>query len=56
MRGLINFQISESGIKNIYNIKKDTYSNNHLFFSHRYSAHNGYNSTGRMINIVGFKD
>ena len=56
MRGLINFQIQESGVKNIHNIKKDTYSNNQLFFSHRYSVHNGCNPTGRMINIIGFKD
>lgn len=56
MRGLINFQISESGVKSIYNIKNDTYSNNHLFFSHRYSLHNGCNPTGRMINIIGFEE
>tara|TARA_B100000700_G_scaffold318382_1_gene411455 strand:+ start:129 stop:896 length:768 start_codon:yes stop_codon:yes gene_type:complete len=56
MRGLINLQIRESGVKNIYNLKKDTYSNNQLFFSHRYSVHNGCNPTGRMINIVAFKD
>jgi len=55
MRGMINFQLKNLKIKNIYNIKKDTYSNNSAFFSHRRSIHNKELKTGRMINIISFK-
>ena len=55
MRGLINFQFKKSGLINIYNIDLDTYKNDHLFFSHRRSAHNNSLETGRMINIISFK-
>ena len=52
LRGLINFQLKELGIKKTYNINKDTYSNESLFFSHRRSTHKGENSSGRLINII----
>jgi len=52
LRGLINFQLKELGIKKTYNITKDTYSNESLFFSHRRSTHKGENSSGRLINII----
>ncbi len=52
LRGLINYQLSESGIKKIYNINRDTYSNKNLFFSHRRSAHKGKKTTGRLINLI----
>ncbi len=55
MRGLINFQFKSLGITNIYNIKKDTYSNKSLFYSHRRSQHKAISKTGRMVNIIGFK-
>ena len=35
-----------------FNIKKDTYFNESLFFSYRRSVHKGHNSSGRLINII----
>ena len=55
MRGIINFQFKDLGINNVYNIKKDTYSNKSIFFSYRRSKHIDELNTGRMINIIGFK-
>ena len=54
MIGLINFQLKNNGIKNIENIKIDTYQHKKLFFSHRRSTHHNDLPTGRMINIIGF--
>ena len=54
LRGLINYQLSILGIKRIYNIKRDTYSNDSLFFSHRRSSHQSQKSTGRLINLISF--
>ena len=56
MRGLIKYQIEINGINNIENIDIDTYQNKELFFSHRRSTHMQEQPTGRMINIIGFKD
>ncbi len=55
MRGVINFQLKEKGISNIYNINEDTYQKKHLFFSHRRSIHEDKAFTGRMLNIISFK-
>jgi len=55
LRGIINYQLIELGVKNLYNIKKDTFSNDSIFFSHRRSTINKEYITGRMINIIGFK-
>ena len=52
LRALINYQLSELGLKRIYNINKDTYSNDNLFFSHRHSTHKGRETTGRLINLI----
>ena len=52
LRALINYQLSELGLKRIYNINKDTYSNNNLFFSHRRATHKGQKTTGRLINLI----
>jgi len=52
LRALINYQLSELGLKKIYNINRDTYSNNNLFFSHRRATHLGQKTTGRLINLV----
>ena len=41
LRALINYQLSELGLKKIYNINRDTYSNDNLFFSHRRANHKG---------------
>ena len=51
LMGIINFQLRELGLKT-YNINKDTYSNDSLFFSHRRSTHKGQQSSGRLINII----
>ena len=54
MRGLINFQLKNIGLKNIDNINLDTYENRELFHSHRRSFHEKSLPAGRMINIIGF--
>ena len=56
LRGLINFQLQKEGISNIFNIRKDTYKNRQIFFSHRRMNHQNLSSTGRMINIISLKD
>ncbi len=56
LRGLLNFQLKEEGLKNIYNIKRDTYKNSKMFFSHRRATHLKQGATGRMINIISLKD
>ena len=55
MRGLIKRQLIVSSVYKIYHIKLDTYSQNNLFFSHRRMVHSKNKYTGRMINIIGFK-
>ena len=52
LRALINYQLKELGIKKVYNINRDTYSNKNLFFSHRRSIHKGKKTTGRLINLI----
>ena len=52
LRGVINYQLKELGLKNINNINKDTYANESLFFSHRRSTHKGESATGRLINLI----
>lgn len=52
LRGVIKYQLRELGIKKIHNIKRDTYSNDLLFFSHRRSVHKNEGSTGRQINLI----
>jgi len=56
MRNLIEYQLKESLECNVLHINLDTYANNDIFFSHRYSTQNESLPTGRMINIIGFKD
>ena len=55
MRGLIEKQLRESFINNIFHVNKDTYTEESLFFSHRRTTHRSALLTGRMINIIGFK-
>jgi len=52
LRALINYQLSELGLKKIYNINRDTYSSENLFFSHRRSTHKEEKTTGRLINLI----
>ena len=52
LRALINNQLTELGLKKIYNINRDTYSNDNLFFSHRRAIHKGQKATGRLINLI----
>ncbi len=56
LRGLINFQLKMEGLNKIYNIRKDTYKNADIFFSHRRATHQNKLETGRMINILSFRD
>ena len=56
LRSLINFQISKERIDNVFNIRKDTYKNSHIFFSHRRATHQNKIQTGRMINIISLRD
>ena len=55
MRSLIDQQLKESSINTIFHVNKDTYAEESLFFSHRRATHRGNLPTGRMINIIGFK-
>ena len=52
LRGLINYQLKELGIKKIHNINLDTYTHERLFFSHRRSKHQNEKTTGRLINLI----
>ena len=52
LRALINYQLLELGLKRVYNINRDTYSNDNLFFSHRRATHRGQKTTGRLINLI----
>ena len=56
LRGIINYQLKSEGIKNIHNIRRDTYKDDNFFFSHRKSKNVNKISTGRMINIISLKD
>ncbi len=56
LRGLIKLQFLSMGVTNIYSINKDTYKNDKTFFSYRRSCHSNNGETGRMINIISFKD
>lgn len=56
MRKLINFQLQNHIIGKIEHVVIDTYSNEDLFFSHRKSSFKRTLPTGRMINIIGFRD
>ena len=56
MRGLINYQLQSCSVDKISNVDIDTYSNEHLFFSHRRSSHLYTLPTGRLINLIGFRD
>ena len=55
MRGLIEHQLRDLSVNHIFHVNNDTYSDSDLFFSHRRSTQKGTLSTGRMINIIGFK-
>tara|TARA_B110000438_G_scaffold282787_1_gene310125 strand:- start:26 stop:808 length:783 start_codon:yes stop_codon:yes gene_type:complete len=56
MRNLIKFQLLENKLMKIDDVDIDTYENKDLFFSHRRSTHLNQLPTGRMINIIGFKN
>ena len=56
MRGLINYQLQSCSVEKISNVDIDTYSNEHLFFSHRRSSQLCTLPTGRLINLIGFRD
>ena len=56
MRSLINHQLQSCSVNKISNVDIDTYSNDHLFFSHRRSSHLCTLPTGRLINLIGFRD
>ena len=56
MRGLINFQLKENLVHDISNINIDTYTNKNQFFSHRRSFQEKKLPTGRMINIIAFRE
>ena len=45
--------LKNAEIINIGNVELDTYTNPHLFFSHRRSSHKNMNETGRQISVIG---
>ena len=55
MRGLIEQQLRDLSVNHIFHVNNDTYNESDLFFSHRRSAQKEALPTGRMINIIGFK-
>ena len=55
MRKLLDFQLNEAFNCTIHHIKKDTYAEESIFFSHRRAIHTNLSPTGRMMNIIGFK-
>ena len=52
LRGIIKYQLRQLGLKKIYNVDRDTYNNESLFFSHRRSTHKNDRTSGRLINII----
>ena len=52
LRGFINQEIWNSGIKNIENIEMDTFSREDFFYSYRRSQHNKENDYGRCISVI----
>ena len=56
MRKLLNFQLLKSSVHKVCNVMIDTYLDENLFFSHRKSFQSNTLPTGRMINIIGFKN
>jgi len=52
LRGFINNEISNSNIKNIENIEKDTFSEKEFFYSYRRSRLNKEQDYGRCISVI----
>ena len=52
LRGFINKEITDLGIKNIDNIEKDTFSETEFFYSYRRSRLNKENDYGRCISVI----
>ena len=52
LRGFINKQILNSGIKNVENIEMDTFSNKDFFYSYRRSCINKEGDYGRCISVI----
>ena len=55
MRGLITHQLRDCLVNGILHVNFDTYHEESLFYSHRRENHRNSLPTGRMINIIGFK-
>ena len=52
LRGFINNEISNSNIKNIENIEKDTFAEEEFFYSYRRSRLNKEQDYGRCISVI----
>ena len=52
LRGFINKEILNLGIKNIENIEMDTFSNKEFFYSYRRSQLNKEKNYGRCISVI----
>jgi len=52
LRGFINNEISNSNIKNIENIEKDTFSEEEFFYSYRRTRLNKEQDYGRCISVI----
>ena len=52
LRSFINKKLLDLNIKNIENIKLDTYSNDDSFYSYRRSVHNKEKDYGRCISVI----
>jgi len=52
LRGFVNKEISNLGVKNIENIEMDTFSNAEFFYSYRRSCVNKEKDYGRCISVI----
>jgi len=52
LRGLINSELSKSGVNNIENLQMDTFSKKKLFYSYRRSCFNKEIDYGRCISVI----
>ena len=43
---------ARAGVRQIYDVTRDTYRESHLFFSHRHATHHSQADTGRQITLI----
>ena len=43
---------TKAGVRHIYDVKRDTYRESQMFFSHRHATHHRQTDTGRQITMI----